>query len=227
MDSLEGSLTPSTRIGRRRSSSSVRFGTSVAVIAVSPCVTRDSCSVADDTDTGTDILMITEDDLADMLLEPMCPSGSHEQPRSLPDAAYAALPAPIAQHRRMVSGRRSLISCSVHRQLKHGVYGMSVGAAGPDTLGASRMLVTLRRRKSSYAALTPDTESAPLLDSSYNRVVERFLDSCSSWRFSSFTLNALTGGHSLSNLLLYLFKSYDLIRTFRLDLMRLVKCFSE
>lgn len=175
--------------------------------------------------------MITEDDLADILSDPVYPTlclpTSRSQP--LPDAAYAAIPAPIAQHRRMVSGRRSLISSSVHRHLQNGVYGMSVGAAGSDVVTArsGRMLVTLRRRKSMYANVDMDMDPVLLLDGSYNRVVDRFLISCSSWKFSSFTLNTLTGGHSLSHLLLYLFKSYDLIRIFRLDLLCLWKCFRK
>ena len=127
----------------------------------------------------------------------------------------------------MVSGRRSLISSSVHRHLQNGVYGMSVGAAGSDvvTVRPGPMLLTLRRRKSMYGNMDVDPES--LLDGGYNQVVQRFLISCSSWKFSSFTLNTLTGGHSLSHLMLYLFKSYDLIRIFRLDLLCLWKCFRK
>lgn len=88
------------------------------------------------------------------------------------------------------------------------------------------MLLTLRRRKSLYGNVDMDRSDC-LLDYSYNLIVDRFLVSCSSWKFSSFTLNTLTGGHSLSHLLIYLFKSYDLIRIFQLDLLCLWKCFSK
>lgn len=186
---------------------------------------------ADDTDTGTDILIITEDDLADILTDPVYPGSSVNltaRLQALPAGAYAAVPAPIAQHRRMVSGRRSLITSSVHRHLQNGVYGMSVGAAGSEVMTTrdSRKLLTLRRRKSLYGNVDMDRSDC-LLDYSYNRVVDRFLVSCSSWKFSSFTLNTLTGGHSLSHLLIHLFNSYDLIRIFHLDLLCLWKCFSE
>lgn len=127
----------------------------------------------------------------------------------------------------MVSGRRSLISASVHQHLQNGVYGMSLGAAGSEITAprSGRMLLTLRRKKSLYKSL--DADPITLLDHSYNLIVDRFLNSCISWEFSSFNLHLLTGGHSLSHLLIHLFKSYDLIRTFRLDLLCLWKCFRE
>ena len=186
-------------------------------------------SAADDTDTCTDMLLITKDDLSDVLAGSTL-AGPWRQPQVLSRSAYSAIPAPIAQHRRIVSGRRSLISCAVQRQLQNGVFGMSVGAAGSDVLLArpARVLVTLRRRKSVHCGRDLDLDAASLLlDSSYSCVVQRFLLSCSSWKFSSFTLNTLTGGHSLSHLLLYLFKLYDLIGIFRLDLLCLCKCFRE
>jgi hypothetical protein len=173
--------------------------------------------------------------LADILTDPVYPALSLPAARSrpLPSATYAAVPAMMeldatgSQHRRLISGRRTLISSSVHRRLQNGVYGMSVGAAGSNMISVKpeRMLLTLRRRKSMYGNM--DLDPVSLLDCSYNSVVDRFLTSCSSWKFSSFTLNTLTGGHSLSHLMLHLFKSYDLIRIFGLDLLCLWKCFRK
>lgn len=173
--------------------------------------------------------------MADILTDPVYPARTLPAPRSrpLPSTTYAAIPAMMgldstgAQQRCLIAGRRSLISSSVHRRLQNGVYGMSVGAAGSNMISVKpeRMLLTLRRRKSMYGNI--DLDPVLLLDCSYNRIVDRFLTSCSSWKFSSFTLNTLTGGHSLSHLLLYLFKSYDLIRIFGLDLLCLWKCFRK
>lgn len=60
--------------------------------------------------------------------------------------------------------------------------------------------------------------STPWLDHSYHKIAERFLNSASNWSFNSFTLDMLTGGHSLSSLLIYLFNKYDFIRAFNLDI---------
>jgi len=213
---------------RRRSSSSIRF--------------------ADDTDTGTDILVITEEDLADILSDPIYGDVSSparmmrrvSTPCLLSEEAYAAIPAPIALQRRTRTGkRRSLISSTVQQHLLHGVFGMSVGGAGvmpprshspglPSTASTdrpARMLLTLRRRKSRNWSIHVDPVA--LLDYSYNRVVDRFLESCSHWSFSSFSLDTLTGGHALPHILLYLFKKYNLIQHFKLDMLDLLKCFRE
>lgn len=232
-------LTRSEEEGRRRSSSSIRF--------------------ADDTDTGTDILVITEEDLADILEDPIYGdfrglSGSPLPPDSSPpltDEAYAAIPAPIAlQRRRTVHGHRtSLITSSVQRHLLLGVHGMSVGAAGAVVYpsryiegmagplrergeetatrpSASRLLLTLRRRKS--MAQTIHIDPSALLDFGYSKkVVERFLRESASWTFSTFSLDTLTGGHSLSTLLVYLFKFYGLVDHFNLDIVALWKCFRK
>lgn len=229
-----GSLTlSSNRIGgRRRSSSSIRF--------------------ADDTDTGTDILIITEEDLADILSDPVYGDVSSparmtrrrrrvSTPCLLSEEAYAAIPAPIAQHRRLRRGRRSLMSSSVQQHLLHGVFGMSLGGAGtlicpssksssllPSTASTdrpSRLLLTLRRRKSRNRSIHVDPVA--LLDYSYSKVVDRFLQSCSCWSFSSFTLDTLTGGHALPHILFYLFQKYSLIQHFKLDIINLWKCFRK
>lgn len=217
--------------GRRRSSSSIRF--------------------ADDTDTGTDILIITEEDLEEILCDPVYGRGGHSPPLEgerysshiaiggrrvsshslLSEEAYAAIPATIAQHPRFKRNRRSLISPSVHKHLLQsgGVFGMSVGGAGSvayDTKGkaqSTRLLVTLRRRKSLSRSIHIDPVA--LLDLSYSKIVSRLLVNCSSWKFSSFTLDTLTGGHSLPAILVHLFNEYGLIRHFQLDMLSLIKCF--
>lgn len=91
----------------------------------------------------------------------------------------------------------------------------------------SKMLLTLRRKKSlqrNVYAMDP----LALLDFSFgNQVVNRFLNNSASWKFSSFTLDTMTGGHALSNLLWHLFNFYDLINHFQLDIVCLWKCFRK
>lgn len=91
----------------------------------------------------------------------------------------------------------------------------------------SKMLLTLRRKKSlqrNVYAIDP----LALLDFSFgNEILTRFLNNSASWKFSSFTLDTMTGGHALSNLLFHLFNFYDLINHFKLDIVCLCKCFRK
>lgn len=91
----------------------------------------------------------------------------------------------------------------------------------------SKMLLTLRRKKSlqrNVYAIDP----LALLDFSFpNEILKRFLNNSASWKFSSFTLDTMTGGHALSNLLFHLFNFYDLINHFKLDIVCLWKCFRK
>ncbi|XP_053210158.1 uncharacterized protein LOC128393950 [Panonychus citri] len=63
-----------------------------------------------------------------------------------------------------------------------------------------------------------------LLDYSYHGVTDRFLASASKWSFNSFTLDTLTGGHSLSALLFHLFNKYNFIQEFKLEIINVWKC---
>lgn len=230
----EGSLTLSARItgGRRRSSSSIRF--------------------ADDTDTGTDILVITEETLEDILADPIYGNmtlprrhslllsaihpltGDRDLMSSSPIESTAGfLQVPSARHH---VKRLSLVPPFHHRHLLQGVHGMAVGGSGQvaypqaatnedDRATQSRILLTLRRRKSVHQSIHIDPIA--LLDYSYHGVVNRFLKNSANWRFNSFTLDTMTGGHSLSQLLFYIFNHYNFIDHFNLDIICVWKCFRE
>ncbi|XP_054152985.1 high affinity cAMP-specific 3',5'-cyclic phosphodiesterase 7A-like [Oppia nitens] len=85
------------------------------------------------------------------------------------------------------------------------------------------LLITLRRRKSIQRSIHIDPIA--LLDHSYYGITSRLLKYSSNWHFNTFTLDVLTGGHSLSSLLFHLFIEYDFIKTFNLDVINVMRCF--
>lgn len=87
------------------------------------------------------------------------------------------------------------------------------------------LLLTLRRRKSLQQSIHSETIS--LLDQCYYGITDRYLRQSYQWNFNTFSLDIMTGGHSLSSLLLYLFKQYKLIETFNLDLINVMRCFRK
>ncbi|RWS06104.1 uncharacterized protein B4U79_11900 [Dinothrombium tinctorium] len=184
--------TLSARVCRRRSSSSIRF--------------------ADDTDTGTDILMITEETLDDILFDPTgtsMPSSSElstTRKMSSPTTT-SSTPHFLGVHRFQIAGAGALmVPCGENKEYQQ-----------------NRMLLTLRRRKSFQKSIHIDPIA--LLDYSYHGVTDRFLLNASNWSFNSFTLDTLTGGHSLSLLLVHLFTKYKFIETFDLDIVNVWKVF--
>lgn len=65
-----------------------------------------------------------------------------------------------------------------------------------------------------------------LLDQDYNSTVQLFIKrSALNWNFNSFTFDALCCGRSLTELLMHLFDYYDLYRIFKLDIVKVIKCF--
>uniref|UniRef100_T1KXI5 Uncharacterized protein n=1 Tax=Tetranychus urticae TaxID=32264 RepID=T1KXI5_TETUR len=89
----------------------------------------------------------------------------------------------------------------------------------------NRLLLTLRRSKAVQRSIHIDPIA--LLDYSYHGVTDRFLENASNWSFNSFTLDTLTGGHSLSSLLFYLFNKYNFISEFKLEIINVWKCFQN
>lgn len=87
------------------------------------------------------------------------------------------------------------------------------------------LLLTLRRRKSIQRSIHIDPIA--ILDYSYYGITNNYLKNASKWRFSTFTLDILTGGHSLSNLLFYLFSEYKFFQIFNLDPINVWRCFRK
>lgn len=85
-------------------------------------------------------------------------------------------------------------------------------------VAAQNLLVFYPKHRQLSALPSIHIDSTPWLDHSYHKITERFLNNASNWSFNSFTLDMLTGGHSLSSLLIYLFKKYDFIQLFNLDI---------
>lgn len=65
-----------------------------------------------------------------------------------------------------------------------------------------------------------------LLDQDYNQTVRLFIKkSALNWNFNSFIFDALCCGRSLTELLLHLFDHYNLYNIFKLDIVKVLKCF--
>lgn len=90
----------------------------------------------------------------------------------------------------------------------------------------TRCLLTLRR-KAELRKRKANKDSSAVLDLAYYGIIKRFLLNSRNWNFNSFTLETLSGGHSLSQLLHYFFSKYDFIRIYNLDMCSVVKCFSK
>lgn len=65
-----------------------------------------------------------------------------------------------------------------------------------------------------------------LLDQDYKQTVRLFIQkSALNWNFNAFTFDALCCGRSLTELLLHLFDYYNLYAVFKLDIIKVLKCF--
>ena len=87
------------------------------------------------------------------------------------------------------------------------------------------LLIRLRRRKSLQRSIHIDPIA--LLDQSYYGITNTYLKHSSKWQFNTFTLDVMTGGHSLSSLLFHFFIEYGFIDTFKLDVINVMRCFRE
>lgn len=96
------------------------------------------------------------------------------------------------------------------------------------------------KTSSSLGAITPRTFKTPsrtkamfdvesanhLLDQQYNRTVRLFIKKCAlNWNFNLFKFHAMCLERSLTELLLHLFDYYDLYNIFKLDTVKVLKCF--
>ena len=182
-----------TKIERRRSSTSIKF--------------------ADDNDTGNDILMITEENLSDII---------SNKTGTLNPSSINSLHS--IRNLNILSNAQAFFEALDFRIEGAGALMISSHQAEPN-LNKRRLLLTLRRRKSLQKSIHLDPIA--LLDYSYHGITQRFLCSLSNWSFNSFTLDTLTGGHSLFHLLFYLFKHYNFIEFFNLDIINVWKCFRK
>ena len=68
-------------------------------------------------------------------------------------------------------------------------------------------------------------ENGVLVDETYQGPATCLLQHVASWNFNTFTLDHLTNGRALFHLGVHLFEEYGLIKHFRLDHLKLMKCF--
>ncbi|GAU99713.1 hypothetical protein RvY_10671-2 [Ramazzottius varieornatus] len=80
-----------------------------------------------------------------------------------------------------------------------------------------------QRRRSRFKFMKP--ENGVLVDETYQGPATCLLQHVASWNFNTFTLDHLTNGRALFHLGVHLFEEYGLIQHFRLDHLKLMKCF--
>lgn len=100
---------------------------------------------------------------------------------------------------------------------------MQLQTASNQRIEQTRCVLALRRRARMKRSgkLSADC----LLDKAYHGLTKRLLAETINWNFNSFTLDTLSGGHSLSAMLMHFFVKYDFIRIYRLDVTNVWKCF--
>ncbi|RUS83197.1 hypothetical protein EGW08_009054, partial [Elysia chlorotica] len=87
----------------------------------------------------------------------------------------------------------------------------------------SRFLsVSQTRRPQRRSASRLSTEGKLLLDDFYSQPAQLLLDDIGLWDFNVFTFDTLSGGRSVFHIAYHLFQTYDLMRSFRLDTVRLL-----
>ncbi|XP_023220495.1 uncharacterized protein LOC111622370 isoform X2 [Centruroides sculpturatus] len=108
------------------------------------------------------------------------------------------------------------------REEGEGEDGQVPARVGPPGVAPFR---TLRKRRPGRPIIAPRTYRLCLLDTCYNRTTDRLLSRSDRWAFNTFNLDVATGGRSLSVLLVHLFRTYGLVEAFRLDAVKVWRCF--
>ncbi|XP_064604832.1 high affinity 3',5'-cyclic-AMP phosphodiesterase 7A-like isoform X2 [Liolophura sinensis] len=78
------------------------------------------------------------------------------------------------------------------------------------------------RHRQPIMKLSPEIIS--LLDGHYSGQAQCLLSCAGDWTFDVFQLDRVTGGRSLLHVALHVFQEHDLIRTFQLDIVKLMRC---
>ncbi|VDI75803.1 high affinity cAMP-specific 3',5'-cyclic phosphodiesterase 7 [Mytilus galloprovincialis] len=90
----------------------------------------------------------------------------------------------------------------------------------------SRFLSLHKRRQRRRPVATLSHQHISLLDTQYQRQAECLLSNVGNWNFDIFSLDLLTCGRPLLHIALNIFRQYDLINTFNLDIMKVFQVFS-
>lgn len=90
----------------------------------------------------------------------------------------------------------------------------------------SRFLSLHKCRQRRRPAVSLSQQHVSLLDTQYQRQAECLLSSVGSWNFDIFSLDLLTCGRPLLHIALNIFRQYDLINMFNLDIMKVFQVFS-
>jgi hypothetical protein len=102
---------------------------------------------------------------------------------------------------------------------------MQLQSGSNQRIEQTRCVLALRRRARMRKSGKLNADA--LLDQVYHGLTKRLLTETSNWNFNSFTLDTLSGGHSLSVMLMHFFVKYDFVRIYRLDITNVWKCFRK
>ncbi|XP_076331821.1 high affinity 3',5'-cyclic-AMP phosphodiesterase 7A-like isoform X2 [Tachypleus tridentatus] len=102
----------------------------------------------------------------------------------------------------------------------------ALNASGNERPLAAKPFLTLQRHRVRFPVTKPEVQQLHILDDSYDGVIQYLLSSCWKWNFNAFSLDVATGGRSLSVLLLHLFHHYGFTKTFHLDALKILHCFT-
>ncbi|XP_043216443.1 uncharacterized protein LOC122378877 isoform X1 [Amphibalanus amphitrite] len=86
--------------------------------------------------------------------------------------------------------------------------------------------LTLHKRRRKRLCTRQLAQHRALLDDVYHGPVQLVLERIERWNFNAFSLDTVTGGRSVPVLCVHLFKEFGLTRAFKLDVVKVWKCFS-
>ena len=102
---------------------------------------------------------------------------------------------------------------------------MQLETGSNQRIEQTRCILALRRR--ARLCKSGRLDVACLLDQAYHGLTRRLLAEAGNWNFNSFTLDTLSGGHSLSAMLMHFFTKYNFICIYKLDITNVWKCFRK
>lgn len=115
--------------------------------------------------------------------------------------------------------------CTVHLSGSESCLLEEIARKKPITLSSGGEMISMTGRRTRQPVITPVVD-LNLLDDTYSGVTQILLSKCGNWAFNTFNLDVSTGGKSLSFLLVHLFHEYGFVSHFKLDVVKVWRCFN-